>query len=121
VNVQFSQLLPDLTWVEVEPTGEASVQQGTLDANTLRTRLGGTPEQVRSPWMASVFVRTDPGVGQPVNWLATMLLRQALAPGQQVRGPMVILGPADDAGEVTPASDGLVDEVLAAITHQKGE
>src|SRR4051812_23011964 len=87
----FSQELPDLTWVEVEANGEVNVQEGTLDATSLRNLLGGTPEQKRSPWLASVFVRTDPGAGAPVNWLATMLLRQSLTPGEQVRGPMVIL------------------------------
>jgi hypothetical protein len=114
----FAQELAPLKWVEVSPGGEATVEEGPLDATALRHRLGGTPEQSRSPWHATVFVRTS-GSGEP-NWLATMLLRQVLTPGQQVRGPMFVLGEPNDEGEVTPASEYLVDAVLASIGEVKG-
>jgi hypothetical protein len=115
----FSEALPPLKWVEVHPDGGATVEKGTLDATSLRNRLGGTPEQTQSPWDATVFIRSDSHAAQPVNWLATMLLRQSLSPGQQVRGVMVVLGQVDDSGEVTAASDALVDEVLASVAANR--
>jgi hypothetical protein len=115
----FATYLPDLTWVVINPDGTASVEEGQMDADTLRTMLLGSPEQMRSPWDASVFARTDPSSLLPVNWLASILLRQSLAPGQQVRGPLVILGPADTGGEVTAIEQGLVDDIFVAIDGAK--
>lgn len=117
----FATYLPDLAWVVVTTDAQTRVEEGQMDADTLRTMLLGSPEQVRSPWDASVFVRTDPQSALPVNWLATMLLRQSLTPGQQVRGPMVVLGPADDGGEVTAADNALVASIVDAVTAAKGE
>ena len=121
IKSHFATYLPDLSWVVVTADAQTRVEEGQMDADTLRTMLLGSPEQVRSPWEASVFVRTDPNSPLPVNWLATMLLRQSLTPGQQVRGPMVVLGPADDAGEVTAAGEALVTGIIDAVTTAKGE
>jgi hypothetical protein len=118
---RFAAALPELTWLVIETNGEVSTVDGPIDANSLAQIVGTRhPEQARSPWEATVFVNTDGHSKQPVNWLATMLLRQSMSPGQQVRGPMVILGPVDDNGEVTTLERELREAIEGDIAKTRG-
>jgi hypothetical protein len=103
---------PKVEHIIVETDGTWGTHTTYMDLDILRKELGKKqPEQVRSPWQATVFVCTDPSSTLATNWLANTLLRQSLAPGQKVYGPMFILGPANDRGEVTDVMAHLVEEV----------
>jgi hypothetical protein len=116
---RFSTVLPDLRWLVVKTDGSDEEDEGQMDLSDLRIALAKQPEQVRAPWDATVFVSTDPTSPLPVNWLATMILRQSLTPGQSVRGPMIVLGPPDDAGEVTPITQELIDDVRRSADQHR--
>jgi hypothetical protein len=84
-------------WIRIDVEGNVTHGVGVPDLAALQEMVGGYIESAPTRLPATAFVNEEGKLeGLPVNPVASMLCEDTIC------GPMVVTGPADEQGELTP-------------------
>ena len=94
--------------IDIRESFELADMQAAVHGNIELVVLNSHPN-------LSIFVNEEGKFTEPTNLTATRWAQPDLFAGDWIAGPMLVLGPVDNAGNTTALSDEAKDELLTQL------